>query len=125
MLINKGTAFKPDSLIKSSPADLADQQLLAYNAHNLEAFLAPYAEDVEIYDLQTNKLQVKGKEQMRKQYSFLNNIRTLYCNLLNRIVQGNLVIDHEEIWAEGGQRFYGVAIYQVENGKIKRVWFPQ
>jgi hypothetical protein len=55
-----------------SPVELADQQLLAYNAHNLEAFLAAYAEDVEIYDLNTNTLRTKGKADMRKRYSFLN-----------------------------------------------------
>lgn len=124
-VINKGQAFKPDSLVHFSPAELADAQLVAYNAHNLEAFLAPYSSDVEIYDLSSNKLQVKGKEAMRQRYSFLSNIKTLYCNLLNRIVQGNFVIDHEEIWAEGGRKFYGVAIYEVRDGKIVKVWFPE
>ena len=62
---------------------------------------------------------------MRKQYSFLNNIKTLYCHLLNRIVQGNTVVDHEEVWLEGGRKVYAVAIYEIGNGKIKRVWFPQ
>ncbi len=50
-VINKGVALKPDSVLKPSPVELADQQLLAYNTHNLDAFLAPYAEDIEIYDL--------------------------------------------------------------------------
>ncbi len=94
-------------------------------AHNLEAFLAPYAEDIEIYDLSTNKLQVKGKEAMRKQYSFLNTVKTLYCNLLNRMVEGNVVVDHEEIWMDGGRKFYGLAIYEVKDGKIVKVWFPE
>jgi hypothetical protein len=101
-VINKGVAMKPELLLQLTPAELADQQLVAYNAHDLEAFLAPYADDVEIYDLQTGKLQVKGKEAMRKRYNFLTNVKTLYCNLINRMVQGNIVVDHEEIWAEGG-----------------------
>jgi hypothetical protein len=125
LVINKGVVVRPDSVRRTSPEELADQQLIAYNAHNLEAFLVPYAEDVEIYDLTSNKLQVKGKEAMRKQYAFLNNIGTLHCNLLNRIVQGNIVIDHEEILLDGGKRVYGVAIYETENGKIRRVWFPR
>jgi len=124
-VINKGVAMKPDSVLQSLPASLADQQLVAYNAHNLEAFLAPYAEDIEIYDLCTNKLQTKGKEAMRKRYSFLNNVKTLYCNLLNRIVQGNIVVDHEEIWTEGGRKFYGLAIYEIKGDKIIKVWFPE
>jgi hypothetical protein len=122
-VINKGVATKPDSLVKLSPVELADLQLAAYNAHNLEAFLGPYSEDVEIYDLSTNKLQVKGKEDMRKQYSFLSTADKLHCNLLNRVVNGNFVIDHEEILTNRG-RFYGVAIYEAKEGKIVRVWFP-
>jgi hypothetical protein len=122
-VINKGVALKPDSISRYSPVELADQQLAAYNAHNLEAFLAPYADDVEIYDLKTNKQQVKGKEAMRKHYSFLSNTAILHCNLINRIVDGNFVIDHEEI-VTGKGTFYGVAIYEVKDGKIIKVWFP-
>ncbi len=124
-VINKGVPLQPDSILQPTPVELADQQLVAYNAHDLEAFLAPYADDVEIYDLQTNKLRAKGKEAMRKQYNFLTNIKTLYCNLINRMVQGNIVVDHEEIWAEGGRRFYGLAIYEIRGSKIAKVWFPQ
>ncbi|MES2883054.1 MAG: hypothetical protein V4676_12965 [Bacteroidota bacterium] len=76
-VINKGVAARPDLVMKYSPEDLAEQQLVAYNAHNLEAFVAPYSEDVEIYDLASGKLQTKGKEGMRKRYSFLNSKNAL------------------------------------------------
>jgi hypothetical protein len=125
VVISKGAVWQPDSLLHPTPEELADQQLLAYNAHNLEAFLEPYADSVAIYDLQTNQLRVKGKEAMRKQYSFLNTVKTLYCNLLNRVVQGNIVVDHEEIWGEGGRKRYAIAIYEIRNDKIVRVWFPR
>lgn len=122
-VINKGIAHDPDSVHKPTPVELADQQLLAYNAHNPEAFLAPYAEDVQIYDF-PGKLDVVGKDNMRKAYVFLNNTPKLYCRLLNRIVQGNIVIDHEEVWGFGDKPFYGIAIYEIEGDKIKRVYFP-
>ncbi|HEY1020899.1 MAG TPA: amidohydrolase family protein, partial [Flavisolibacter sp.] len=124
-VINRGEVWQPDSLLRPSPEELADQQLLAYNAHNLEAFLQPYAEDVEIYDLQTNTLQVKGKEAMRKRYGFLNTVKTLYCNLLNRVVQDNIVVDHEEVWLDNGRKVYAIAIYEIRGDKIVRVWFPR
>lgn len=124
-IINRGTLLQPDSLLRPSPEELADQQLLAYNAHNLEAFLEPYADSVEIYDLQTNQLRIKGKEAMRKQYNFLNTVETLYCNLLNRVVQGNIVVDHEEVWLDGGRKVYAIAIYEIKDNKIVRVWFPR
>jgi hypothetical protein len=122
-VINKGLGMKPDSFLKPSPAELADQQLLGYNAHNLEAFVAPYSEDVQIYDLSTNQLKVDGKTAMRKQYNFLNNIGKLHCNVINRITEGRFVIDHEEIITDNGT-FYGIAIYEVKDGKIIKVWFP-
>jgi hypothetical protein len=122
-VIHKGVALKPDSVLKYTPVELAEQQLAAYNAHNLQAFVRPYADDVEIYDLSTNKLKIKGKEAMRKHYSFLANAEILHCNLLNRIVDGNFVIDQEEIFIKNAKR-YGVAIYEVKEGKIIKVWFP-
>jgi imidazolonepropionase-like amidohydrolase len=123
-VINKGVAIKPDSINKFSPTELVEQQLLGYNAHNLDAFLAPYADDVEVYDF-PNKLTIKGKENMRKAYEFMNRTPKLYCRLLNRITQGNIVIDHEEVWGFDDKPFYGVAIYEIKNGKISKVYFPQ
>ena len=40
-----------DSAFTTLPAALAQRQLDAYNAHDLEAFLACYAYDVEVYEL--------------------------------------------------------------------------
>ena len=40
---------------------MAQRQLIAYNIRNIEAFLEPYADDVEIY-LYPDKLLMKGKE---------------------------------------------------------------
>ena len=69
-VINKGKVFIPDSLVMNTPVMLVQQQLNAYNTHDLEAFLDPYAEDVEIYST-SGKLQIKGKAEMRKQYTFI------------------------------------------------------
>lgn len=124
MVINKGVALKKDSIVTYKPEDLADAQLLAYNAHNLEAFLAPYADDVEVYNFPAT-LTIKGKEAMRKAYGFLTTTPGLYCRLLNRIVQGNTVIDHEEVTGFGPNPVYAVAIYEIKEGKIKKVYFTR
>lgn len=123
-IINRGHLLRPDTLIVSTPEMLAQQQLNAYNAHNLEAFLAPYSDSVEIYDF-PNKLSMKGKEEMRKQYQFITRVPKLYCKLLNRMVQGNTVIDHEEVFGFGNNPVYGIAIYIIEKGKIAKVYFTQ
>ena len=122
-VINKGIALQPGSLVQVSPEELVEQQLLAYNAHDLEAFLAPYDDSVEVYRF-PSQLQFKGKSEMRKQYQFLKTTPKLYCRLLNRMVQGNIVIDHEEVWGFGDKPFYGIAIYEIKNGKILKVYFP-
>jgi imidazolonepropionase-like amidohydrolase len=124
LVINKGVALRPDSVRIATPEALAQEQLNAYNAHNLEAFLAPYSEDVEIY-IFPNQLRSKGKAEMRKNYEFITKTPGLYCRLLNRIVQGNTVIDHEEVYRDGEKPRYAVAIYKVEGGKIKQVQFIQ
>lgn len=123
-VINKGVVLDPAKLIINSPEYLVQQQLNAYNAHDVEAFLEPYAEDVELYEF-PGKLLMKGKENMRKDYAFLTKVPKLYCKIQKRIIQDNMVIDHEEVSGFGPKPMYAVAIYVVENGKIAKVYFKQ
>src|SRR5690606_33520441 len=121
-VINNGIVFNPDDILKDTPEDLAQRQLNAYNLRNIDAFLEPYADDVEIY-MFPDKLQVKGKEAMRQGYaSMFENTPSLHCELVNRIVQGNTVIDQERVQF-GDQIVEAIAIYHIENGKIKKVYF--
>lgn len=124
MVINKGTVHTPGSLVKETPLALVQRQLNAYNGHDLEAFLEPYAEDVEIYQF-PDKLQMKGKDAMRKTYQFITQTPGLHCEVTERIVQGNIVIDHESVSGFGNRKVSAVAIYHIENNKIKRVYFVQ
>jgi imidazolonepropionase-like amidohydrolase len=123
-VINKGVVYRPSELLKDTPADLAQRQLNAYNLRNIEAFLEPYAEDVEIYNY-PDQLQSKGKETMRTVYSkMFENTPNLHCELVDRIVQGNIVIDKERVLF-GDRIIEAVAIYHIENNKIKKVFFIQ
>jgi imidazolonepropionase-like amidohydrolase len=123
-VINRGVAFNPNELIKETPTALAQRQLNAYNVRNIEAFLEPYAEDVEIYTY-PDKLENKGKAEMRKIYSdMFERTPDLHCELLGRIVQGNVVIDKERVQF-GKNVIEAVAIYHIENNKIKKVYFIQ
>lgn len=124
LVINKGMLINPDTLIKESAEELVQRQLNAYNAHHLDAFLNTYADDVEIYEF-PSKLLYKGKEQMRKDYAFLNTTPNLHCEIKKRIVQGNTIIDNESVSGFGGKPLEAVAIYQVEKGKIRKVFFVQ
>jgi hypothetical protein len=123
-VINKGVVFNTNELIKDTPTDLAQRQLNAYNFRNIDAFLEPYAEDVEVYNY-PDKLLFKGKETMRKSYSqMFENTPNLHCELIGRITQGNIVIDKERV-KFGNKIIEAIAIYHIENNKIKKVYFIQ
>ncbi|MEO8771752.1 MAG: amidohydrolase family protein [Ferruginibacter sp.] len=122
LVINKGFIIRPDTLIKETNIALINRQLNAYNAHNLEAFLETYAEDIELYDFPA-KLVCKGKEDMRKQYDFIKSVPELHCEIKERIVQGNTIIDKESVSGFGSKAIEATAVYQIENGKIRSVYF--
>ncbi len=123
-VINNGLVFNPEEMLKDTPEDLAQRQLNGYNLRNIDAFLEPYADDVEVY-LYPNTIQFKGKATMRETYSqMFKNTPNLHCELVGRIVQGNIVIDKERV-RFGQQIIEAVAIYHIENRKIKKVYFIQ
>lgn len=121
-VINNGVVQQPANIVVNTPEQLVQQQLNAYNAHDLDAFLAPYADDVELYQFPA-KLIYKGKDKMRPDYMFITKTPGLYCRILERIVQDNMIVDHEEVTWTGGKAVHAVAIYVIEKGKIAKVYF--
>jgi len=104
---------------------LAQKQLDAYNKQDLEAFLSVYSEDVLIMEFPGDTITTRGIDEMRARYGKLfeahpNN----HAELLSRIVHGNKVIDHELVTgrADGSEK-KAVAIYEIKNDKIAKVWF--
>ncbi len=122
---NLTQTFVTDTIKKDSPIDLVERQLKAYNAKNIDAFLEPYAEDVELYEF-PDKMVSKGKDAMRKDYEgMFKNIANLHCDIVGRIIQGNIIIDKESITGFGKNKFEATAIYHIEKNKIKKVYFIQ
>jgi hypothetical protein len=110
----------------SSPLKLAQAQLDAYNQRDIEGFLEPYSDSVEVYTF-PNKLLYKGKANMRARYDkMFKNTPDLYCTLKNRIILGNVVIDEESVIFQKNQPpRQAVAIYTVIDNKIRTVHFVQ
>jgi len=111
---------------KKSPITDAEkvvqEQLDAYNSRKIEAFVNTYSDDVEVFDF-PNKSRFEGKDKMRESYGgFFESTPDLNCEIKNRIVIGNKVID-EEFLTTNGINYNAVAIYEVENGKIAKVTF--
>ena len=116
-----------DSNSNSSSQDIEaiiQRNLDAYNAKNIDAFMADYADHIKIYNY-PNQLRTDGKDAMRKGYiDWFKRAEGLKAIIKKRIVIGNKVIDEEEVTANG-QTFNAVAIYEIENGKIAKVTFIQ
>lgn len=112
-----------DAPLDASPEALAQRQLSAYNARDVEAFLEPYSDDVEVYDY-PGKLLYTGKARMRERYTGLFAASPdLHCALLGRMVLGNVVIDHEHLSGHRDGVTKAMAIYTVRDGRIVRVEF--
>ena len=111
---DKKTTFDPEVIVQ--------KQLEAYNNRDIDGFLATYSKQAKIYRY-SGELQSDGSDAMRSNYvDFFNSSPDLHCEIVNRIVIGNKVIDEESITANG-KTFKAVAIYEVENNEIVKVTF--
>ncbi len=103
---------------------LAQRQLDAYNAHDLEAFLACYAPDVMIRDLVTGEERLRGLAAMRQTYGALFAAGTVHAELVGRLVVGDVAVDQERVTGHpSGAVVHALAHYAVQEGRIHRVWF--
>ena len=124
-IIHRGEVVKPEQLLPVSPEILVQQQLNAYNARDIEAFLAPYSDSVVLYDLSGGEM-MRGKQAMRESYSRLfTNVPELHCKLVNRMILGNTIIDQEKVTGFNEIPLQAIAIYKIEDGKIAKVYFTQ
>ncbi|KUY30005.1 amidohydrolase family protein [Elizabethkingia ursingii] len=123
-VFKNGNVLDPEKLVSIIPELLVQQQLNAYNARNIEAFLEPYSDDVEIYTF-PNTLISKGKDGMRKSYTeMFTKLPNLHCELKGRIVQGNIVIDRESVSGiMSNTNVEATAVYEIKNHKIIKVYF--
>jgi hypothetical protein len=108
-----------------SPEALAQAQLDAYNAQDLDAFCACYADDVEVWTLGAAAPVGKGMEGFRRTYAELfASSPALRCRLVKRIVTGRFVVDEESLTGHATRGAFGAtAIYETRDGKITKVWF--
>jgi uncharacterized protein YdhG (YjbR/CyaY superfamily) len=115
---------KQDSAIPkvSASEKVVQEQLDAYNQHDVEAFLKTYSAEIKLYEFPDKEIS-SGLDAMRKTYGRLfEREPDRKATIAKRIVQGDYVVDHEEV-SGGGREFKAVAIYRVKNDKIVTVWF--
>lgn len=106
------------------PEEIIDKQLEYYNNNLLDKFCNTYSDDIVILDLTSEKTLISGKKELYEKYDFRFNVQKVQAKILKRIVIGNSVIDHEEVTGIiENEIVKAVAIYEIENDLIKRVYF--
>jgi len=107
-----------------SPAEAVDRQVDAYNARDVEAFAACYAEDLVIVDASGEEL-TRGRSQLREQYGrWFSRNPELHVEIVSRIEIGAFVVDAERVSGTPDDDIQAVAIYHVDDaGLIDRVQF--
>ncbi len=106
------------------PAGFAQRQLDAYNARDLARFVAEYTDDVQVFALPDPQPVTVGKAAFAAHYrDHRFNRPGLHATLVQRMVVGNKVIDHEVVQGVPGAPLETAAIYEVTPAGISRVWF--
>jgi hypothetical protein len=106
------------------PTEVVDRQVAAYNARDVEAFSACYAQAVEIVDA-GGQVLTHGRKQLAEQYGrwFARNPE-LHVEVVARIAIGAYVIDDERVTGTPEGETAAVAIYRIgDDGLIERVQF--
>ncbi len=107
----------------SSAESVVQRQLEAYNARDLALFLAEYADDIEVYRPPSSVPVISGKEAFAQFYAAQRfNHSDLHATLVNRMVVGAIVIDHERISGVAPQPFEVAVIYEVKADLIRCTW---
>ena len=108
----------------TNPVEPVQRQLDAYNAHDLERFVAQYSEDIQVFRPPGERPIFSGKAAFSHHYATNRfTLPNLHAEVVNRMVVGNVVVDHERITGLAAGIVDAIAVYQVEGEHIRFVWF--
>ena len=107
-----------------SPEAPVQRQLDAYNAHDLERFVAEYTDDIQVFRPPAVGPILSGKAAFAAHYGKNRfTLTNLHATVVTRMVAGNRVVDHERITGLESTEVEAVAVYEVVGEQIKTVWF--
>lgn len=107
------------------PDDVVQRQLDAYNARDLDAWLATYHPDAEQFALH-GPLLARGRKALAARMRVRFAEPDLHATLLSRAVMGNVVVDHERVarnFPEGPGSIEMLCVYEVAGAVIVRASF--
>ena len=107
-----------------APETVVRRQLDAFNSRDIDALLAVYAADAQLFE-HPSTLLASGSAELRERFAVRFQEPNLHAVLLHRVVAGAIVIDHERVtrtFPEGVGEIELVMIYEVKEGWIARAW---
>jgi hypothetical protein len=109
----------------TTPRDIANAQLAAYNARDLAAFMALFAEDAWLEDLPTGQRRATGRAAITDIYrARFGDNPDLHCVVHATMDLGDFAIDHETVTGlADGSEINAIAIYEVRDSLIQSVRF--
>lgn len=104
-----------------SPQEVVEARMAALNAHDIEALMALYAEDVAVTVFPGRPL-TSGRPALRELFASLIDAGDVDVTVSAMLVSGSFVVV-ERTFSYGDVSEPGVAVYRVEDGRITHVEF--
>jgi hypothetical protein len=104
---------------------IVQRQLDAYNARDIDAFMATWTSDAQYFE-HPARLLASGTAEIRARHVVRFKEPNLFGRLIKRMVTGNKVVDQEVVTRtspEGTGCIDVIAIYEVKDDKIANAWF--
>jgi hypothetical protein len=100
--------------------EVVERQLAAYNAHDLDGFVACYTDGIVIIDGEGNRI-LDGVDVLRAHYgSMFAQHPEVHAEIESRTRAGAWVVDEEKV-ARGGRILHILVAYRIGDGLINRV----
>jgi len=108
-----------------NPDEVVSRQVDAYNSRDLSKFVLCHHPEVELYNYPDSTPFAQGRSSVEERYKKVFDASPdLNSSIISRIIQDHIVIDKELIIGRAGREpFEMVAIYEVEDGLIRRARF--
>lgn len=106
-----------------TPEEVAQANIEAYNAHDVEALMATFSPSATFGQL-GGRVLLDGRGPLRGYYTQLFQARpTLRCEVKQRSVMGPFVVELQEISSDDQPGIQAMLISEVRDGKIVKVWY--
>ncbi|WP_242361068.1 amidohydrolase family protein [Anaeromyxobacter sp. SG17] len=130
LVVKDGRALRPDEILPRTAVEVVQMQLDAYNAQDLEAFLATYADDAAVESAAEGRTLSAGKASLRERYRdlFAKHPQNRARVVERKTEADRIVLDHEIITGRAPDKpdpwDVGWVRYEVEGGLIRKVMLP-